>query len=337
MKTILVTGSSGFIGYHLCKKLLKDNNLKVIGLDNMNDYYDVKLKETRLNELKENKEYTFIKCDITDKEALKDIFEEYKPNIVVNLAAYAGVRYSIDHRDCYFNSNIIGFYNIIDLSKEYNIEHFIYASSSSVYGDHNKVPYNVNDNTDYPVSFYAATKKCDEIISYSFSKLYNLKCTGLRFFTVYGPSGRPDMSYSAFVDKFLTDRRIELGNNGKCLRDFTYVDDIVNGIYNVITKDNNKLYSIYNIGNGNPITMYEFAKIIKEEMVNNKMLSKDFDLDKHIYIFEGMVKGDVKETYADVSDLIKDYDYKPNTDIKDGMKEFIKWYKDYYNIDEIKE
>ena len=319
MKTILITGCAGFIGYHLTKKLL--NNYNIIGLDNLNDYYDIKLKNSRLKNL-EHKNFKFIKCDISNKEEINNIFDKYKIDKVINLAAQAGVRYSIENPDTYINSNIIGFYNILENVKKHKINHLIYASSSSVYGNNN-TPFKENDSTDNPISLYATTKKSNELLAQTYSNLYNLKCTGLRFFTVYGPFGRPDMAYYTFTKRIINKEKIELYNNGESLRDFTYIDDIVEGIIKVL---DNKITKIYNIGSSNPIKLLEFINILKETLINNNLI-EDYNL--NIELLPKQL-GDVDNTYADIEELKKDYNYKPNTNIKDGLDKFVKWYKEYY-------
>ena len=340
MKTILITGASGFIGSNLCKKLLKeDNDIKIIGIDNMNDYYDVNLKKYRLSGLNKYDNYTFIKGDISDKEFIDKIFNEYKPNIVVNLAAQAGVRYSIDHPNTYIESNIIGFYNILEACRNYPVEHLVYASSSSVYGGNKKVPFSTDDKVDNPVSLYAATKKSNELIAHAYSKLYDIPSTGLRFFTVYGPAGRPDMSYFSFTNKLINGEKIKIFNYGNCKRDFTYVDDIVEGVIRVMKKAPEKKigadglplapYKIYNIGNGNPENLLDFVQILSEELVNAGVLPKDYDFESHKELVP-MQPGDVEVTYADTKELEKDFDYKPSTTLREGLRKFAKWYKEYY-------
>lgn len=333
-KTILVTGASGFIGSFLCKRLLKETNSLIIGLDNMNNYYDVKLKEYRLNELNKYEKYKFIKGNLVNKELITNIFNKYKPNIVVNLAAQAGVRYSIDHPDEYIESNIIGFYNILEACKDNPVEHLIFASSSSVYGSSTKAPFNENNKIDKPVSLYAATKASNELLAHAYSKLYNIPTTGLRFFTVYGPSGRPDMAYFDFTNKLVRGEKIKIYNYGNCKRDFTYIDDVIEGIIRVIKGSPVKTnidapYSIYNIGNSKPIDLLEFIRILEEKLVKEEVLPKDYDF-KSLKELDKMQKGDVDLTYADTSLLKKDYDYKPSTSLEEGLENFVKWYKTYY-------
>ena len=322
MKTILITGCSGFIGYHLTKKLLNDYN--IIGIDNLNDYYDIDLKKYRLNNLK-HKNFKFIKCEISDSEEINKLFNENKIDKVINLAAQAGVRYSVENPDIYIKTNIIGFYNILENVKTHKIKHLIYASSSSVYGN-NELPFKENNSTDNPISLYAATKKTNEILAQTYSNLYNIKCTGLRFFTVYGPFGRPDMAYFNFTKKIINKEKIQLYNNGQSLRDFTYIDDIVEAIIKILDKPITK---IYNIGNSNPIKMIDFINILKQTLINNNLIKE------HKINIELLPKqlGDVDNTYSDTSELKKDFNYKPNTNIKDGLDKFIKWYKEYYKED----
>lgn len=327
-KKILITGSCGFIGYFVCKKLFDEyNDITIIGIDNINDYYDEDLKKNRLNLLKKNKKFIFYKEDISNKDKLLKIFDDNKPNIVINLSAQAGVRYSIGDPDSYINSNIIGFYNILEACRYNNIENLVFASSSSVYGNSDKYPSCVSDNTDKPISLYAATKKCDEILAYTYSSLYNINCTGLRFFTVYGPLGRPDMAYFSFCKKLINNETIKLFNYGNCLRDYTYIDDIVNGIFKVIHCP--QQYKIYNIGHGSPVKLLDFVTILKDEMIKNNLLDKDFDLMKHVELVEKQ-KGDVDTTYCDTSELEKDFNYVPCVDFKTGISNFVKWFKDYY-------
>ena len=340
MKTILITGSSGFIGSNLAKRILSDTkDIKVIGLDNMNNYYDVAIKEYRLNELSKYDNYTFIKGDLADKELIESLFEKYHFDIVVNLAAQAGVRYSITNPDAYIQSNIIGFYNILEACRYNPVEHLVYASSSSVYGSNSKVPYSVDDKVDNPVSLYAASKKSNELMAHAYSKLYNIPCTGLRFFTVYGPAGRPDMAYFGFTNKLVNNETIKIFNYGNCKRDFTYIDDIVEGVIRVMKKPPLKKdgedglpippYAIYNIGNNHPENLLDFVKILSEELVNAGVLSNDFDFESHKQLVP-MQAGDVPITYADTSSLERDFNFKPSTSLRDGLKNFAKWYKEFY-------
>lgn len=339
-KTILVTGSSGFIGSFLCKRLLNDyNGIKIIGLDNMNSYYDVTLKEYRLNELSKYDNYVFIKGNLADKELINKIFNEYKPEIVVNLAAQAGVRYSITNPDTYIESNIIGFYNILEACRNHPVEHLVYASSSSVYGGNTKVPFSTDDKVDNPVSLYAATKKSNELLAHCYSKLYNIPSTGLRFFTVYGPAGRPDMAYFGFTNKLIKGEKIQIFNYGNCKRDFTYVDDIVEGIIRVMQGAPEKKngedglpippYAVYNIGNSNPENLLNFVEILQEELIRAGVLPKDYDFESHKELVP-MQPGDVPVTYADTTPLEKDYGFKPSTSLRDGLRKFAEWYKEFY-------
>ena len=340
MKTILVTGSAGFIGAFLVKRLLEDTDNQIIGLDNLNPYYDVSLKEERLR-LTKNDRYTFIKGDLADKPLIDKLFDEYKFNIVVNLAAQAGVRYSIDHPDVYIQSNIIGFYNILEACRYHPVQHLVYASSSSVYGGNTKVPFSTDDKVDNPVSLYAATKKSNELLAHAYSKLYDIPTTGLRFFTVYGPMGRPDMAYFSFTNKLIKGQTIEIFNYGNCKRDFTYVDDIVEGVIRVMNKAPEKKvgedglpippYKVYNIGNNNPENLLDFVQILSEELVNAGVLPKDYDFEAHMRLVP-MQPGDVPVTYADISDLEKDFGYKPSTSLREGLRNFAKWYFEYYNL-----
>ena len=340
MKRILVTGSAGFIGSYLVRRLLENPDNIIIGLDNMNDYYDVSLKEERLrNTNLINRRYSFIRGDLSDKELVESIFERYKPEIVVNLAAQAGVRYSITNPDAYINSNIIGFYNILEVCRHYPVEHLVYASSSSVYGGNKKVPFSTDDKVDNPVSLYAATKKSNELLAHAYSKLYNIPTTGLRFFTVYGPAGRPDMAYFGFTNKLIKGETIEIYNYGNCKRDFTYIDDIVEGIIRVMEKPPVKEvgedglplppYKIYNIGNNNPENLLDFVQILSEELVRAKVLPPDFDFEAH-KILVPMQPGDVPVTYADTSELEKDFGFKPHTSLREGLRKFAEWYYEYY-------
>lgn len=339
-KIIFVTGVAGFIGSNLSKKILKEFNVKkVIGLDNLNDYYDVKIKEYRLKELENFDKFEFIKGNLADKELINKIFEENKPNIVVNLGAQAGVRYSITHPDAYIESNIIGFYNILEACRNNPVEHLVYASSSSVYGSNKKVPYSTEDKVDNPVSLYAATKKSNELLAHAYSKLYNIPSTGLRFFTVYGPAGRPDMAYFGFTNKLLNGEKIKIFNYGNCKRDFTYVDDIVEGITRVMQGTPEKKngedglpippYAIYNIGNGHPENLLDFVQILQEELIRAEVLPKDYDFESHKELVP-MQPGDVPITYADTSALERDFGYKPNTTLREGLRKFAEWYKEFY-------
>lgn len=342
-KSILITGSAGFIGSNLMKKLLNEcKNCSLVGLDNCNDYYDISLKEYRLKELesiKTDNPYKFIKGDLADKQLLENVFKEYKFNIVVNLAAQAGVRYSIINPDAYINSNIIGFYNVLELCRNYPVDHLVYASSSSVYGGNKKVPFSTDDKVDNPVSLYAATKKSNELLAHAYSKLYNIPSTGLRFFTVYGPAGRPDMAYFGFTNKLINGQSIEIFNYGNCKRDFTYIDDIVEGIIRVMAKaPEQKMgedglpippYKIYNIGNSNPENLLDFVQILSEELVRAKVLPKDYDFEAHKRLVP-MQAGDVPITYADISELEKDFNFKPKTSLREGLRKFAEWYYKFY-------
>ena len=347
MKKILVTGAAGFIGSNLVKKLCKTSpDDIIIGIDNMNDYYDVRLKEERLKELKQYPQFAFIKGNIADKQLINKIFEEYKPQIVVNLAAQAGVRYSITNPDAYIESNLIGFYNILEACRHsYNmyeggVEHLVYASSSSVYGSNKKVPYSTDDKVDNPVSLYAATKKSNELMAHSYSKLYNIPSTGLRFFTVYGPAGRPDMAYFGFTNKLVKGEKIQIFNYGNCKRDFTYVDDIVEGVMRVMAKAPTKQtgedglpippYKVYNIGNNSPENLLDFVTILQEELVRAGVLPKDYDFEAHKELVP-MQPGDVPVTYADTTPLEQDFGFKPNTSLREGLRRFAEWYARYYN------
>ena len=331
-KRYLITGGAGFIGFHLTKRLLTEG-ADVIGFDNLNDYYDVQLKEDRLQILQQmsavdgNGSYRFVKGDLADKETVMQLFAEYKPQIVVNLAAQAGVRYSIDHPDSYIQSNIIGFYNILEACRHYPVEHLLFASSSSVYGGNTKIPFSTQDKVDEPVSLYAATKKSDELMAHCYSKLYGIPATGLRFFTVYGPMGRPDMAYFSFSQKIMHGETIKIFNNGDMMRDFTYVEDIVTGIMNMLNNppaDNGKgaHYKIYNIGNNSPEKLMYFVEILEKEL--GKTAQKEF---------LPMQPGDVYQTYADVSELTKDFGFKPSTSLQEGLAEFVKWFRVYYHYD----
>lgn len=345
-KRILVTGAAGFIGSNLVKRLYADvEGITVIGIDNMNDYYDVRLKEERLSELSENPSFVFIKGSIADKTQINEIFETYQPQVVVNLAAQAGVRYSITNPDAYVESNLIGFYNILEACRHsYDeghtpVEHLVYASSSSVYGSNKKVPYSTEDKVDNPVSLYAATKKSNELMAHAYAKLYNIPSTGLRFFTVYGPCGRPDMAYFGFTDKLRRGDKIQIFNYGNCKRDFTYVDDIVTGVEKVMQKAPDKLmgedglpvppYALYNIGNNAPENLLDFVQILSEELVRAGVLPEDYDFEAHKELVP-MQPGDVPVTYADTSALEQDFGFKPNTSLREGLRKFAEWYKAFY-------
>lgn len=336
---ILVTGAAGFIGAFLCKRLLEVSKNKIIGIDNLNDYYDVSLKEKRLEMLYRYDNFTFIKGNIADKTFINKLFTKYKFDIAVNLAAQAGVRYSIDHPDVYIESNIIGFYNILEACRHHPVKHLVYASSSSVYGSNEKVPYSTDDKVDNPVSLYATTKKSNELMAHAYSKLYNIPTTGLRFFTVYGPMGRPDMAYFSFTNKLINGQTIEIFNYGNCKRDFTYIDDIVEGVIRVMNKPPKKEdgedglpippYKLYNIGNNQPENLLDFVQILQEELVRVGVLPKDFDFEKHKKLVP-MQKGDVPITYADTSELEKDFGFKPKTSLREGLRKFAEWYYDFY-------
>ena len=339
-KTVFITGASGFIGSNLAKRILAtEPDTKVIGLDNMNDYYDVRIKEARLAELQKFENYTFIKGNLADKALINSIFEQYHPNIVVNLGAQAGVRYSLTNPDAYIESNMIGFYNILEACRHYPVEHLVYASSSSVYGSNKKVPYSTDDKVDNPVSLYAATKKSNELMAHAYSKLYNIPSTGLRFFTVYGPAGRPDMAYFGFTNKLVNGETIKIFNYGNCKRDFTYVDDIVEGVVRVMKKPPEKKngedglpippYAIYNIGNSNPENLLDFVQILSEELVRAGVLPADYDFEAHKELVP-MQPGDVPVTYADTSALERDFGFKPHTPLREGLRKFAEWYKEFY-------
>lgn len=346
-KTILVTGAAGFIGANLVKELLSDDKVAhIVGLDNMNDYYDVSIKEYRLTEIEKlvkskNCKWTFIKGNLADKTVIDDLFKKYKPQIVVNLAAQAGVRYSITNPDVYIESNIIGFYNILEACRNYPVEHLVYASSSSVYGSNKKVPYSTDDKVDNPVSLYAATKKSNELLAHAYSKLYNIPSTGLRFFTVYGPAGRPDMAYFGFTNKLIKGETIKIFNYGNCKRDFTFVDDIVEGVKRVMQcapeKKNGEdglplpPYRVYNIGNNHPENLLDFVSILQEELIRAGVLPKDYDFEAHKELVP-MQPGDVPVTYADTSALERDFGFKPSTDLRTGLRKFAEWYKKFYKI-----
>lgn len=339
-KTILVTGAAGFIGSNLCKRLFADiPGITIVGLDNLNDYYDVKLKEFRLKFLQENARFIFVKGDLADKETVTGLFEQYRPAVVVNLAAQAGVRYSITNPDVYISSNLIGFFNILEACRNYPVEHLVYASSSSVYGTNKKIPYSTEDKVDNPVSLYAATKKGNELMAHAYSKLYNIPSTGLRFFTVYGPAGRPDMAYFGFTDKLRNGEKIRIFNYGNCKRDFTYVDDIVEGVVRVMQGAPEKKngedglplppYAVYNIGNNSPENLLDFVKILQEELVRAGVLPQDYDFEAHKELVP-MQPGDVPVTYADTTALEQDFGFKPSTSLRDGLRNFAQWYKLFY-------
>lgn len=347
-KTILVTGAAGFIGANLVTELLNTvSGVNLIGLDNMNDYYDVSIKDYRLAEIeklaetKQGSRWTFIKGNLADKPLIEKIFTESKPQIVVNLAAQAGVRYSITNPDVYIESNLIGFYNILEACRNHPVEHLVYASSSSVYGSNKKVPYSTDDKVDNPVSLYAATKKSNELLAHAYSKLYNIPSTGLRFFTVYGPAGRPDMAYFGFTNKLLKGETIQIFNYGNCKRDFTYVDDIVEGIKRVMERAPEKKngedglplppYRIYNIGNSNPENLLDFVTILQEELIRAEVLPADYDFEAHKKLVP-MQAGDVPVTFADTSALEADTGFKPNTPLRTGLRKFAEWYKKFYQV-----
>lgn len=348
-KTILVTGSAGFIGSNLVLELLKtESKATIIGLDNVNDYYDVSIKEWRLSEIEKaaaesSCSYHFIKGDLADRAVIDRLFADYKPTVVVNLAAQAGVRYSITNPDAYIQSNLIGFYNILEACRhaEPAVEHLVYASSSSVYGSNKKVPYSTEDKVDNPVSLYAATKKSNELLAHAYSKLYNIPSTGLRFFTVYGPAGRPDMAYFGFTNKLRKGETIQIFNYGNCKRDFTFVDDIVEGVKRVMKGAPEKAvgedglpippYAVYNIGNSNPENLLDFVTILQEELIRAEVLPADYDFEAHKKLVP-MQPGDVPVTYADTGALERDYGFKPNTDLRDGLRKFAEWYKEFYKV-----
>ena len=343
-KTVLVTGAAGFIGSNLVRRLFHDfRNVKVIGIDSITDYYDVNIKYERLKEIESlNRDWTFVRASIADKDVVERIFSENKISVVVNLAAQAGVRYSITNPDAYVQSNLIGFYNILEACRHHEVEHLVYASSSSVYGSNKKVPYSIDDKVDNPVSLYAATKKSNELMAHAYSKLYNIPSTGLRFFTVYGPAGRPDMAYFGFTDKLVKGETIKIFNYGNCKRDFTYVDDIVEGVVRVMQhapeKENGEdglpipPYKVYNIGNSHPENLLEFVTILQEELVRAGVLSKDYDFESHKELVP-MQPGDVPVTYADTTSLEQDFAFKPGTSLRDGLRNFAEWYVKFYNTE----
>lgn len=347
-KTVLVTGAAGFIGSFLSERLLSDfEDIRVIGFDSVNDYYDIRLKESRLEKLQKHENFIFIKANLADKDKVSEVFCKYSPQIVVSLAAQAGVRYSITNPDAYIESNIIGFYNILEACRHsYDdgatpVEHLVYASSSSVYGSNKKVPYSTDDKVDNPVSLYAATKKSDELMAHAYSKLYNIPSTGLRFFTVYGPAGRPDMAYFGFTDKLLRGETIRIFNYGNCKRDFTYIDDIVEGVVRVMQGAPERKngedglpvppYAVYNIGNQNPENLLDFVDLLQQELIAAGVLPNDYDFEAHKQLVP-MQPGDVPVTYADTTPLERDYGYKPSTDLRTGLRNFARWYKDFYKI-----
>ena len=345
-KTVLVTGAAGFIGANLVTELLKTvDGIKIVGLDNVNDYYDVSIKEYRLEKIDElakqkpGSEWIFVKGNIADRELIDKLFDEYNFTVAVNLAAQAGVRYSITNPDVYIESNIIGFYNILEACRHHPVEHLVYASSSSVYGSNKKIPYSTDDKVDNPVSLYAATKKSNELMAHAYSKLYNIPSTGLRFFTVYGPAGRPDMAYFGFTNKLIKGQTIEIFNFGNCKRDFTYVDDIVTGVKHVMQNAPEKVtgedglpippYRVYNIGNNSPENLLDFVQILQEELIRAEVLPEDYDFEAHKKLVP-MQAGDVPITYADTSALERDFGFKPSTSLRDGLRSFAEWYHEFY-------
>ncbi len=344
--TILITGAAGFIGSNLVLELLKTQSpVHIIGIDNMNSYYDVSIKEYRLTQIEQcaveypESSWTFIKGNIADKELINKTFAEHKPSVVVNLAAQAGVRYSITNPDAYIEANLIGFYNILEACRNYPVEHLVYASSSSVYGSNKKVPYSTDDKVDNPVSLYAATKKSNELMAHAYSKLYNIPSTGLRFFTVYGPAGRPDMAYFGFTNKLINNQTIEIFNYGNCKRDFTYVDDIVEGVKRVMQHAPEKStgedglpvppYAVYNIGNSSPENLLDFVTILQEELIRAGVLPEDYDFEAHKKLVP-MQPGDVPVTFADTSALERDFGFKPGTSLREGLRKFAEWYHEFY-------
>lgn len=348
-KTILVTGVAGFIGANLVNRIYQNHpDANVIGIDNMNDYYDVRLKEYRLDEISKKESFVFIRGNIADKTVITNVFKEYKPQVVVNLAAQAGVRYSITNPDVYIESNLIGFYNILEACRHSydnganGVENLVYASSSSVYGSNEKVPYSVDDKVDNPISLYAASKKSNELLAHAYSKLYNIPSTGLRFFTVYGPAGRPDMAYFGFTNKLKAGQNIQIYNYGNCKRDFTYVDDIVEGIVRVMQKAPDRMigedglpsppYAVYNIGNNRPENLLDFVDILQQELIRARVLPADYDFEAHKELIP-MQPGDVPVTYADTGPLERDFGFKPRTSLREGLRKFAEWYKDFYMAD----
>lgn len=341
-KTILITGVAGFIGSYLAQRLLDEvKGVQIVGVDNMNDYYDVSLKNFRLEKLNRYSSFIFVKGNIADKALITSLFEQYKPYEVVNLAAQAGVRYSITNPDAYVESNLIGFFNILEACRNYPVEHLVYASSSSVYGSNKKVPYSTDDKVDNPVSLYAATKKSNELMAHAYSKLYDIPSTGLRFFTVYGPAGRPDMAYFGFTNKLLDGKKIQIFNHGNCKRDFTYIDDIIEGVIRVMLKAPNRAkgedglplppYAVYNIGNNSPENLLEFVDILQQELIRAGVLPEDYDFEAHKELVP-MQPGDVPVTYADTTSLERDFGFKPSTSLRDGLRKFAEWYKEFYQI-----
>ena len=340
-KTVLVTGAAGFIGANLAKRLLNEfPTVKVIGIDSITDYYDVRLKQERLDELSRYGErFVFVKDSIANKAAIEDIFSAYQPQVVVNLAAQAGVRYSITNPDAYIESNLIGFYNILEACRHHSVEHLVYASSSSVYGSNKKVPYSTDDKVDNPVSLYAATKKSNELMAHAYSKLYNIPSTGLRFFTVYGPCGRPDMAYFGFTNKLLKGDTIQIFNYGNCKRDFTFVDDIVEGVVRIMQHAPEKQngedglpippYKVYNIGNSSPENLLDFVQILQEELIRAGVLPSDYDFEAHKQLVP-MQPGDVPVTFADTTPLEEDFGFRPHTSLREGLRKFAEWYKVFY-------